>query len=149
MVGERERGRWKGGIYYYSLCVCDYCVPSCLILPKKHAIVATWRRFGKLERPKAIGTQHITPPVHGILVSLTSWYYTRLQHVNIGFVSYAQRLDRLSGCWGELICTLVPWRQGFRHPIMNECVGWFAQIIVWIVYNINDFIIIYICNRKL
>ena len=22
----------------------------------------------------------------------------------------------------------VPWRQGFRHPTRNECMGWFAQI---------------------
>ena len=32
--------------------------------------------------------------------------------------------------WGEPTCTLVPWRQGFRHPTKNECMGWFAQIVV-------------------
>ena len=30
--------------------------------------------------------------------------------------------------WGEPTCTLVPWRQGFRHPTRNECMGLFAQI---------------------
>ena len=30
--------------------------------------------------------------------------------------------------WGEPTRTLVPWRQGFRHPTRNECMGWFAQI---------------------
>ena len=30
--------------------------------------------------------------------------------------------------WGESTRTLVPWRQGFRHPTKNECMGWFAQI---------------------
>ena len=31
--------------------------------------------------------------------------------------------------WGEPTHTLVPWRQGFRHPTRNEIMGWFAQII--------------------
>ena len=30
--------------------------------------------------------------------------------------------------WGEPTRTLVPWRQGFRHPTRNECMGWFALI---------------------
>ena len=30
--------------------------------------------------------------------------------------------------WGETTRTLVPWRQGFRHPTRNECMGYFAQI---------------------
>jgi hypothetical protein len=30
--------------------------------------------------------------------------------------------------WGEPTRTLVSWRQGFRHPTRNECMGWFAQI---------------------
>ena len=30
---------------------------------------------------------------------------------------------------GEPTCTLVHWRQGFRHPTGHECMGWFAQII--------------------
>ena len=30
--------------------------------------------------------------------------------------------------WGEPICKLVLWRQGFRHPTRNECMGWLAQI---------------------
>ena len=30
--------------------------------------------------------------------------------------------------WGEPTRILVPWRQGFRHPTRNECMGWFAQI---------------------
>ena len=25
--------------------------------------------------------------------------------------------------WGKPTCTLVPWRQGFRHPTKNECMG--------------------------
>ena len=29
---------------------------------------------------------------------------------------------------GEPTHTLAPWRQGFRHPTRNECMGWFAQI---------------------
>ena len=33
------------------------------------------------------------------------------------------------GGWGKPICTLVPWRQGFRHPTRNECIGWFAQLL--------------------
>ena len=32
--------------------------------------------------------------------------------------------------WGEPTCTLVPWRQGFRHPTRNECMGWYAQIAI-------------------
>src|ERR1700738_5298884 len=31
--------------------------------------------------------------------------------------------------WGEPTRTLVPWRQGFRHPTRNECMGRFAQIL--------------------
>ena len=31
--------------------------------------------------------------------------------------------------WGEPTLTLVPWRQGFRHPTRNECMGGFAQIL--------------------
>ena len=30
--------------------------------------------------------------------------------------------------WGKPTHTMVPWRQGFRHPTRNECMGWFAQI---------------------
>ena len=33
--------------------------------------------------------------------------------------------------WGEPTRTLVPWRQGFGHPIRNQCTGWFAQIQWW------------------
>ena len=29
---------------------------------------------------------------------------------------------------GEPTRTMVPWRQGFRHPTRNERMGWFAQI---------------------
>jgi hypothetical protein len=29
---------------------------------------------------------------------------------------------------GKPTRALVPWRQGFRHPVRNECIGWFAQI---------------------
>ena len=32
------------------------------------------------------------------------------------------------GGWGERTRTLIPWRQGFRHPTRNECMHWFAQI---------------------
>ena len=31
--------------------------------------------------------------------------------------------------WGEPTYTLVPWRQGFRHPTRSECMGSFAQIL--------------------
>ena len=31
--------------------------------------------------------------------------------------------------WGKPACTLVFWRQGFRHPARNECMGWFARIV--------------------
>ena len=31
--------------------------------------------------------------------------------------------------WEEPTRTLVPWRQGFRHPTRNECMGGFAQIV--------------------
>jgi hypothetical protein len=31
--------------------------------------------------------------------------------------------------WGISTRTLVPWKQGFRHPTRNECMGWFAQIL--------------------
>jgi hypothetical protein len=27
---------------------------------------------------------------------------------------------------GEPTHTLVPWRQGFRHPTRNQCTGWFT-----------------------
>ena len=30
--------------------------------------------------------------------------------------------------WEEATRTLVPWRQEFMPPTMNECMGWFAQI---------------------
>ena len=30
--------------------------------------------------------------------------------------------------WGEPTGTLVPWRQGFRYPTRNECMGCFTQI---------------------
>ena len=29
---------------------------------------------------------------------------------------------------GEPTRAVVPWRQGFRHPTRNECMGWFTQI---------------------
>ena len=31
--------------------------------------------------------------------------------------------------WGETTHTLLPWRQGFRHPTRNKCMGRFTQII--------------------
>ena len=31
--------------------------------------------------------------------------------------------------WGKPTRALFPWRQGFRHPTRNECMGWFAQIL--------------------
>ena len=30
--------------------------------------------------------------------------------------------------WGEPTRIMVPWKQGFRHPTRNECMGWFTQI---------------------
>ena len=30
--------------------------------------------------------------------------------------------------WDKPTCTLVSWKQGFRHPTRNKCMGWFAQI---------------------
>ena len=35
----------------------------------------------------------------------------------------------LGGGWGERTRTLVPWRQGFKHPTRNECMCWFALIL--------------------
>ena len=35
----------------------------------------------------------------------------------------------LWGGWGKPTRTLVSWRQGFRHPTRNECMGWYAQIL--------------------
>ena len=36
----------------------------------------------------------------------------------------------ISKCgWAKPTRTMVPWRQGFRHPTRNECMGWFAQIL--------------------
>ena len=46
------------------------------------------------------------------------FHYSRLLHVNNPF----------GFGWGKPTHTLVPWRQGFRHLIRNECMGWFAQI---------------------
>ena len=34
----------------------------------------------------------------------------------------------LIGALGKPTCTLIPWRQGFRHPTWNKFMGWFAQI---------------------
>ena len=31
---------------------------------------------------------------------------------------------------GEPTRTMVPWRQGFRHPTKSEFMGWFTQILV-------------------
>ena len=31
--------------------------------------------------------------------------------------------------WGEPNHASVAWRQGFRHPTRNECMGWLAQIL--------------------
>jgi len=30
--------------------------------------------------------------------------------------------------WGAPTHTWIPWRQWFRHPTRNECMGWFNQI---------------------
>ena len=30
--------------------------------------------------------------------------------------------------WGEPTRIMVPWRQGFRHPTKNKCMGWFTRI---------------------
>ena len=38
-------------------------------------------------------------------------------------------LTMLQEGWGEPPYTLVPWRQGFKHPTRNECIGWFAHIL--------------------
>ena len=32
-------------------------------------------------------------------------------------------LSSMGGGWGETTPTLVPWRQGFRHPTSNEYMG--------------------------
>ena len=37
--------------------------------------------------------------------------------------------------WDKTTRTLAPWRQEFRHPTRNECMGWFAQI-NHILYNL-------------
>ena len=35
----------------------------------------------------------------------------------------------LSESWGEPTRTMVPWRQGFRHPTRNECMDWSCRIL--------------------
>ena len=30
--------------------------------------------------------------------------------------------------WGETTRTLISWRQGFRHPSRNECLGWLPKL---------------------
>ena len=32
-----------------------------------------------------------------------------------------------SKSWGKLTRTMIPWRQGFRHPTRNKCMGWFPK----------------------
>ena len=32
--------------------------------------------------------------------------------------------------WGETTRTLISWRQGYCHPTRNECMGWYAQIML-------------------
>ena len=39
--------------------------------------------------------------------------------------------------WDGTTRTLLPWRQGFRHPTRNECMGWFAQIHISRSYGYN------------
>ena len=35
----------------------------------------------------------------------------------------------LNVAWtNQPVHVLVPWRQGFKHPTRNKCMGWFAQI---------------------
>ena len=41
-----------------------------------------------------------------------------------------QQEESLLTSQGEPTRTLVPWRQGNRHPTRNECMGWFAQILL-------------------
>ena len=38
-------------------------------------------------------------------------------------------LTMLQEGWGEPPYTLVLWRQGFKHPTRNECIGWFTHIL--------------------
>ena len=42
----------------------------------------------------------------------------------------------------QLVHPVIPWRQGFRHPTTNECMGWFAQISILKLYR-------FICNQPL
>ena len=46
------------------------------------------------------------------------------------FYRWAKREGHFGG-WGEPKCTLVLWRQGFRHLTRNECMGWFDWNLVW------------------
>ena len=32
-----------------------------------------------------------------------------------------------SKSWGKPTRTMIPWRQGFRHPTRNKCMGWFPK----------------------
>ena len=45
------------------------------------------------------------------------------------FKKNERSLKTLDLGWGEPTRTLVSWRQGFRHPTRNKCMGWFAQIL--------------------
>ena len=47
-----------------------------------------------------------------------------------GGVTHPRGSPSLSKGWGDTTCTLIPWRQGFRHSTRNECMGWFAQILL-------------------
>ena len=62
-------------------------------------------------------------PLNGGGVSLNFWIWAGYFSNSIS--SSVTRLVSL----GEPTRTMVPWRQGFRHPTRNKCMGWFAQIL--------------------
>ena len=58
------------------------------------------------------------------LVKLPLWrgmpsYWWTLTHDERSHPSWRLRQNNLS---------LIPWKQRFRHPTRNECMGWFVQI---------------------
>ena len=53
-------------------------------------------------------------------------YSQRYLH-DLFIFNYVQLLAyAITDGWSEITRTLVPWRQGYNHPIKNRCLGWFA-----------------------
>ena len=56
------------------------------------------------------------------------WHYTYLLEASVWFQKVKVEVSKWLHGWGKPNRTLVPWRQRFRRPTRNECMGWFAQI---------------------